>query len=160
MFFLYIFFCGWQISIVALITWRYSLAQIVRIYIIVHLMSAINKLIICDNSNKFATAKKVRKNWGWGGRGRGKYTIMYVRQRKKTSGRAVARSFVEIQQFGGIIEWCEQQWRKRWWSYLQNLQDLLDRSERKKRRLGSMRYMPWIYLPKMLWQDRYMIPRW
>ena len=30
-------------------------------------MSAINKLIICDNSNKFATAKKVRKNWGWGG---------------------------------------------------------------------------------------------
>ena len=27
-------------------------------------MSAINKLIINDYNNKFATAKKVRKNWG------------------------------------------------------------------------------------------------
>ena len=48
--------------------------------------------------------KRLEKIGGGGGRGRGKYTIMYVRQRKKTSGRAVARSFVEIQQFGGIIE--------------------------------------------------------
>ena len=33
-----------------------------------------------------------------GGRGRGKYTIMYVCQRRNTSGRAVPKSFEEIQQ--------------------------------------------------------------
>ena len=36
---------------------------------------------------------------------------------------------------------------------LQNLQDPLDRTDREMWKLGSMRYMRWIYLPKALWQE-------
>ena len=71
----------------------------VRICIIVHLMSAINKLIINDYNNKFARDKRLEKI---GGKGRGKYTIMYVCQRRNTSGRAVPKSFEEIQQIDPI----------------------------------------------------------
>ena len=47
-------------------------------------------------------------------------------------------------------------WRRRWWYYyLQNLQDPLDRIDVEMQRLGSMQYMRWIYLLKVLWQERY-----
>ena len=38
---------------------------------------------------------------------------------------------VAMQQFGRIIEWSEQQWRRWWWWYCQqNLKDSLDRTNR------------------------------
>ena len=53
------------------------------------------------------------------------------------------------------IEWREQRWGRRWIYYLQNLQDPLDRTDGEMWRLGSMPYIQWIYLPKVLWQERY-----
>ena len=38
---------------------------------------------------------------------------------------------------------------------LQSLLHLLDRTDEEMWRLGSMRYMRWIYLPEVLWQERH-----
>ena len=101
-------------------------------------------------------AEKVRGE-GRGGEGEGERKEDTVRcgcQRRNTSGGAAARSITTMQQFGRKIEWLEQQWR-RWWYYLQNLQNPQDRTDGEMWRLGSIWYMRWIYLPKMLWQERY-----
>ena len=82
-------------------------------------------------------------------------TIKFGYQWKNTSGGVAARVIAVMQQFGRIIKWWEQRWRRRWWYYLQNFQNPLDRTDGKTWRLGSMRYVRWIYLPKVLWQGRY-----
>ena len=47
-------------------------------------------------------------------------------QWRNTSGKVATRSIALMQQYGWTIEWREQQWRRRWWYYLENLQDTLD----------------------------------
>ena len=42
-----------------------------------------------------------------------------------------------MQQFGRIIEWWEQPWRRRWWCCLQNVQDPQDKTDREMWRLGQ-----------------------
>ena len=81
-------------------------------------------------------------------------------QWRNTSGGATSRSIATMQQFRWLIKWWEQRWRRRWWYYLQNFQDSLDRTDGEMWRLGSMRYMRWIYLPKVLWQERWWWCRW
>ena len=71
------------------------------------------------------------------------------------SGRAVAKSIAAIEQFVWIIEWCEQRWRRKWWYYLQNFQDPLNRTELMEKCGDWVQwYMLWIYRPKVLWQER------
>ena len=80
-------------------------------------------------------------------------------QWRNTSGGATSRSIATMQQFCRLIKWWEQRWRRRWWYYLQNFQDSLDRTDGEMWRLGSVRYMRWIYLPKVLWQERNFMPK-
>ena len=64
------------------------------------------------------------------------------------------------QQFGQMIKWWEEQLRGRLWYYLHNLQEPLDRTKGEMRRMGSMWYMRWIYLLKVLWKERYFQREW
>ena len=82
---------------------------------------------------------------------RKKDTISYNCQVRNTSGGAAARSIAAVQQCGRIIKWWEQRWRRRWWYYLHNLQDSLHKTDGEMWwKLGSIRYMRWIYLTKVL----------
>ena len=56
------------------------------------------------------------------------------------SGRAAAKSIAAIEQFVWIIEWWKQRWRRKWWYYLQNFQDPLNRTDGEIWWLSSMIY--------------------